>query len=322
MDFGGISTIVLPVFALIGIGYGVATFKLLPEHVGDAVGDFVFVIATPALIFRTLATANFAGPSPWLLWMTYFVSAVIIWFLGDAIVRYGFKRDARAGMIGGVSSAFANTVLVGIPVVFAAYGEAGAVPFLLIVSIHMPFMMILSTVLIDRAEIADGVKQGGASIKQLAQRVADNLIRNPIILAVAASFLFRQTGLPLSGLPATIIERLADTAVPCALFSLGMSLKRYGIRGNLPPALALSFLKLAVFPALVWVIAEKVAGLPPLWTAAAVISSACPTGVNAYLIANRFHTGHALAANTITLTTAFGVVSVGFWLTFLQTFGS
>jgi len=321
MDFGGITNIVLPVFALIGIGYAVSTFKVLPEQVGDAVGDFVFVIATPVLIFKTLGTANFTGPSPWLLWGTYFASAMVIWFLGDAIIRYGFRRDARAGMIGGVSSAFANTVLVGIPVVFAAYGEAGAVPFLLIVSIHLPFMMVLSTVLIERAEVADGVKQGSPSVKQLATRVADSLIRNPIIMAIVASFLFRQTGLPLSGLAATITDRLSDAAVPCALFSLGMSLKRYGIRGNLPPALALTTLKLFVFPALVWVIAEKVAGLPPLWTAAVVVCAACPTGVNAYLIANRFHTGHALAANTITLTTAFAVVTIGFWLSILQTFG-
>lgn len=321
MDSGGISTIVLPVFALIAIGYGVAGFKLLPEHVGDAVGDFVFVIATPALIFRTLVTANFSGPSPWLLWFSYFAAVLVIWLIGDTIVRYGFRRDARAGVIGGVSSAFANTVLVGIPVVFTAYGEAGGAPFLLIVSVHLPFMMILSTVLIERAEVADGVKQGGSSPKKLAIRVADTLARNPIVIAVVASFAFRFTELPLSGIPSEIIDKLAAAAVPCALFSLGMSLKRYGIRGNLPPALALSALKLVVFPALVWVIAAKVAGLPPLWTAAAVISAACPTGVNAYLIANRFHTGHALAANTITLTTAFGVVSVGFWLTILQTFG-
>ncbi len=322
MDLGGIIDIVLSVFALIAIGYGVAAFRVLPEQVGDAVGDFVFVIATPVLIFKTLGTADFDGPSPWLLWFAYFSSALIIWLAGDVIVRRGFGRDARAGVIGGVSSAFANTVLVGIPVAFAALGTAGAVPFLLIISIHLPLMMVLSTVLIDRAEVADGTKQGGTSVRDMATRVAVNLARNPIVIAVLASFAFRTTGLPLEGLAAMVTDSLAGAAVPCALFSLGMSLKRYGIRGNLPPALGLSALKLILFPALVWLIADRIAGLPPLWTAAAVLCAACPTGVNAYLIANRFRTGHALAANTITLTTAFGVVTISIWLILLNTFGS
>jgi len=321
MEFGGISAIVLPVFALIGIGYGVSAFKVLPDTVGDAVGDFVFVIAIPVLVFKTLVTANFAGPSPWLLWLTYFTCVVAVWLLGDAIVRLVFKRDARAGLIGGISAAYGNTVLLGIPVVFAAYGEAGAIPFLLIISIHMPFMMVLSTVLMERAEVADGTKPAGDSVRQMAMRIVNSLARNPIVLGVIGSFLYRLTGLGFSGVPLAVAEKLADAAAPCALFTLGMSLKRYGIRGNLPPALALSVLKLGVFPALVWVVADRLAGLPPLWTAAAVISAACPTGVNAYLIANRFRTGLALSANMITLTTAFGVVTMGFWLSILQAYG-
>ena len=45
-----------------------------------------------------------------------------------------------------------------------------------------------------------------------------------------------------------------------------------------------------------------------------VITAACPTGVNAYLVANRFGTGQALASNAITLTTGLAVVTVAVWL--------
>jgi predicted permease len=44
-----------------------------------------------------------------------------------------------------------------------------------------------------------------------------------------------------------------------------------------------------------------------------VLISSVPTGVNAWLIANRFGVGHSLAASTITLTTALGAISVTFW---------
>ena len=39
--------------------------------------------------------------------------------------------------------------------------------------------------------------------------------------------------------------------------------------------------------------------------------------MNAYLIATRIGTGHALSATAITLTTAASLVMMGFWLTVL-----
>lgn len=317
MDITATSAIVLEVFALIAIGYAVARFGLLRADIGDALGDFVFYVAVPVLIFRIVASADFAGPSPWLLWLSYFGAAVPVWIAGDLIVRRIFGRDARAGVIGGVSSAFANSVLLGIPVVLTAYGEAGAVPLLLIISVHMPVLMTVSSILIDRAQVADGVAAGGMALPAMAGKIGRGLAVNPVVLAVLAALVFRQTGLDLQGVPAAVAARFADAAVPCALFSLGMSLNKYGIRGNLPPALALSVVKLLVFPALVWLIAGRLVGLPPLWTAVAVVTAACPTGVNAYLIANYFRTGHALAANTITITSAAAIVSMAFWLSLL-----
>ena len=43
---------------------------------------------------------------------------------------------------------------------------------------------------------------------------------------------------------------------------------------------------------------DAAVGLPPLGVAALTLTAACPTGVNAYLIASRLGTGEALASNT------------------------
>ena len=56
-----ILAIVLPVFGLIGIGALFAWTKLLSHASGDALSDFVFVVAIPLLIFRIVATADFSG---------------------------------------------------------------------------------------------------------------------------------------------------------------------------------------------------------------------------------------------------------------------
>jgi len=54
---------VLPVFILILLGWLIAKSGLLKAETGDALGEFVFKIAVPMLIFRTLATAHFEGVS-------------------------------------------------------------------------------------------------------------------------------------------------------------------------------------------------------------------------------------------------------------------
>ena len=111
-----------------------------------------------------------------------------------------------------------------------------------------------------------------------------------------------------------VVGRIGDVAATLALFSVGMNLRHYGISGNVRAALAVGFIKLIVMPALVFFVVAFVIHLPPVWAKAIVIAAACPTGVNAYLVASRFNTGQALASNAITLTTALAVVTVAFWL--------
>jgi hypothetical protein len=310
--------IVLPVFGLIAIGYAVAWSGLLDRAVGNALVDFVFIIAIPLLIFRTIATADFTGVAPWRLWLPYFSVFGLIWFLGDVLIRRLFGRDARAGLVAGVSAAYGNTVLVGIPLVIAAYGHEGAVAIALIVAVHMPVMMVASAILIGHAERRDGVGDGHTGLAAMFRSVAANLLRNPIIIGLLAGFVWLLIDLPFAGLPATLVNRLADVAAPLALFAMGMSLRKYGIRRNVPAGMVLSILKLFVMPGLVLLLARYVVPMPPVWVKVAVVAAACPTGVNAYLVAARFRTGEALASNAITLSTGLAVVTTSFWLSVVE----
>lgn len=306
--------IVLPVFGLIALGYAAAWSRLLDRGVGDALAEFVFVVAIPVLIFRTIATADFGGASPWLLWLPYFAVFAVMWILGDVLIRRLFGRDARAGLVAGVSSAYGNTVLVGIPLSIAAYGDEGAVAIALIVAVHMPVMMAASAVLISRAERRDGVGEGVTGLPAVARNVVGNLLKNPIIIGLILGFIWFLIDPPFTGLPATLVNRLADVAAPLALFAMGMSLRKYGIRHNVPAGIVLSVLKLAIMPALVLMLARYVVPMPLVWAKVAVVAAACPTGVNAYLLAARFRTGEALASNAITLSTGLAVVTASFWL--------
>ncbi|MXN65072.1 AEC family transporter [Stappia sp. GBMRC 2046] len=308
--------VVLPVFALIGIGYGSARIGLLDARIGDALGQFVFVIAIPVLIFKTLATSSLGGVSPWGFWFAYFTGVAVVWTLGTLIIRKLYGREARAGVIAGISAAFANTVMVGIPLITAVFGEPGLVPLFVLISIHLPLLTIVCAIVMERAAVVDGTEKG-RPIGEILKTVLNNLITNPIVVGILAGAFWQIVGLPVDGLFKVILDQIGGAALPVALFSLGMSMVRYGIRGNVGPAIILSTLKAFVMPAVVYVMARYAVGLPPLWVSVATLTACCPTGINAFLFASRYGTGHAMSANSITFTTAGAVVTTGLWMAFL-----
>ncbi len=308
-----IVTIVLPVFGLIGIGYAVAWARLLPEGSDRALADFCFIIALPLLIFRVLATADFSGGSPVNVWLAYYVGFAVVWTIGTLTVRRLLGRDARTGVVAGVSSAFPNMLLLAIPLVIVAYGDKGAAALAVLITINLPVMMTVSTILNERALVVDGVS-AHANLRAALWAATIALATNPIIIGIAAGIVWRLTGLPLGGPVGTVISRLSGIAGTLALFTVGMTLRRYGLSGNVRPALIIAGLKLIVMPAIVFALLATVIPLPPVWAKALVIGAACPTGVNAWLVAARFRTGEAMASNAITLSTAAAVVTVAAWL--------
>lgn len=309
-----IANIVLPVFGLVGIGYVVAWIRLLPEGTDAGLSEFSFTIGIPLLLFRTVVGADFSHGSPWLLWAVYFPILALVWVAGTIVVRRLFGRDARAGLVGGVSASYSNALLIGLPLVLIAYGDDGASAMALLLAVHLAVMMMVSAVLIERAAVTDHLKDREAGLSVMLRSIARNLVSNPIFIAIIAGNLWNATGLVLPGLAQTLIDRLADVAATIALFAMGMSLQRFGLRGNVIPAVALAALKLVAMPALVFVSTMWVFPLPSVWAKAMVLAAACPTGVNAYLIAVRFRTGEGLASNSIIITTALAVVTVSVWL--------
>jgi predicted permease len=312
-----IANIVLSIFGLIGIGYGTARIGLLGQEVGKGLADFVFTIAIPVLLFKTLASADFGIAAPWRIWSAYFAGAGLTWTLSHIAIRRLFKRDARAGVVAGLSGSYGNTVLIGIPLVQTAFGEAGMVSLLIIIAVHLTVMMLASLILFEWALRVDGVASGAVDRSAIWRRFITNLARNPIVIGVLTGIVWRLADLPVTGVPAMLIDPLAQIAGPVALFATGMGLARYGIARNVPQALVITVFKLGAMPAIV-LAAGWAIGLAPLGIAVATLAAACPTGVNPFLIAGRFGTGEAIASNAIAISTVAGFASVAIWLAILQ----
>lgn len=284
----------------------------LHERTGEVLGQFVFNIAIPVLLFRTLSTASFDGTAPLPLWTAYFVPVAITWVFATLIVRRVFGRDERAGVVAGIAASFSNTVLIGIPLVQSQYGDAGFAILALILAVHLPIMMVASVTLFDLAE-AHANERAGTTVRAMLTQFARGLATNPILFGIIAGLAWRVTGLNISALPGALIDRIGGVAGTLALLSLGMSLVRFGIARNVPQGLAVAAAKLLLMPFLALMLCLAL-DLPTLTIQVVVVVAAMPTGVNPYLIASRFGTGEAMASNAMVLSTAMAPATLAFWL--------
>lgn len=302
---------VLPVFLMIFVGWVLVATGYIKAEAGIALSEFVFKLAVPVLLFRTLAQADFHGAFPVRLWIAYFGGVAVTWTVGHLLASRLFGADQRTATVTGVSSAFANTVFIGLPLVERTVGADGLVAISILIAIHLPVMMIASSLLIERAERKD-IGSPPVGWVELLRYLGKSLSRNPLVFGILGGVLWNLSGVALDGVPGLVADQLSAIAGPAALVSLGMAMRRYGTGGNMRMASAATVLKLFLLPFCVMILA-RLLGLSADWQAALVLTAAVPTGVNAWLIASQFRTAESLAATTITVTTALGVVSVMFW---------
>jgi predicted permease len=301
-----IAEIVLPLFGVIALGYVAGWTGLLRERTAEGLSDYVYTVAIPLLIFRTLSEATLPAALPWAYWFAYFAGAFIAWAAGQAISALVFARPTREAIVHGFASGQANIVLVGIPLVLAAFGEAGALPLFLLIAVNLPLMMTVASLMIE----GSGAGISRAAFLSLARNFATNFVLIGFVAGMTAQFLGFRLGGPAKG----VVDLVVASAVPCALFAMGLALRRYGVTGDIGVTSTLAALKLLAHPLIVFLIVRYVVVLPPVWAGVAVTFAAMPCGINAYLLAERYKAGVPGTAGAVSLSTALAVLTVSLWL--------
>jgi malonate transporter len=293
--------IVLPVFGLIGVGYGARQINLVTDRAGDGLSEFVFTLAVPCLIFRTLVRAEIPAVQPWGYWISYFTGVAVVWAIATLVGQRFFKLGGTASVVAGFSAGQANTVLVGIPMILKAYGQEGAVPLFLLIAVHLPVTMTLATVLAE-----------GRATSPLA--ILRRLITHPIIIGILAGSAFRPVAAYVPAELWQVIDLIASAAIPCSLIGMGIALRRYGLEAGWELPLVISVLKLFIHPLVVFLLATLVFDMPRAWAGVAVLFAACPSGINAYLFAERYGEGVAVASSAVALSTVLALGTILVWL--------
>ena len=304
----GLLGIIGPVFGLILMGAAAVRLKWLEVPAIKGMSDFVFFAAMPSLLFLSITTApplrllDVAG--------SFLAGAVVLFAVAVVIGRRFLGLRLASASIFGLNAVFGNTVMLGIPIVDAAYGREGVANLLAVVVFHSAFLLPLATILIE----ADTGR--GQGVFGVLWASVPGLLRNPVIVTMLVALSWRFLGVPVPGGMQRFLSLLGGAGPPLALFCLGASLPKPQGWSDLAEVLIGGVLKLLVMPVLVGVIAYGV-GVTGVAFKVVVLASALPTGANAFMLARRFSTMAEASASIVVASTAVSVVTLAVLLSWL-----
>lgn len=319
-----ILAIVTPVFGLIAVGYLAGYFKILRPETGAGVSDFAFTIGLPAVLFRTIATAELTVVSPLAVLASFFGAAWTAWLTATLLTRFVLRRDAADAPSIAMSSVFGNTVMLGLPLSLQTFGPDAAATMALILAVHAPLLWMTGTVHMEwvgapEADATADTRQSGA--KRVLVALWRDLTRNPIIIAVLFGIAWRVLGITLPEPLDKTLALLAQAGVPAALVALGLSLVRFEIKGQMPTLWSIVVVKLLLMPAVAWLLAVKVFHLPLAAAGVVVVFASVPTGANAFLFAIRYNRAVNSASGSVALGTLIAALTVSLALSAMKSGG-
>ncbi|MEL6922248.1 MAG: AEC family transporter, partial [Pseudomonadota bacterium] len=299
---------IAPVFILIAIGYVAVRSGYVKPGMGEALNTYAVKIAVPILLFRAMATLDFAQAFSVPLLISFYTGAIACFVLGIVGARIIFKRRPGEAVVIGFGATFSNSVLLGLAIVERSHGETALVPAFGIIAFHASSLYIMGMVTMEL------MRRDGRPMNETLKAAGKSIIANPLMIAILLGVGFNFSGLPLADPFETATAMVAASAIPAALVGIGASMTQYRMRSGLRESAYIAFLSLLVHPFIVLVLGHYVFELNELMLLAAVTIAAMPPGVNIYIFASMYDRAVDVAASAFLLSTLLAVVSVTLWL--------
>lgn len=300
--------IVLPVFLVIALGYGLRRTGFLNREISAAISRLVFFVAAPALLARATAGNSLDETfNPTVLLVVILVTIVV----GACVYTACFRcAKARRGVIA-QGSFHSNMVFVGMPLIIYAYGEDSVNAVAVLISFMVIFCNFQGAVLLILPQQNQSLR-----MSTLMARTGLSVLRNPLIIACAAGILFSLTGLELPVALDRTLALVGRTAAPLALIVVGAGIDFQRLKNDLRTAVFVSLAKTTVYPALVY-IGLKTMGLSGPDLRLPVMIMAAPTAVVSYIMAQELDGDEKLAGAVVIGSTLISLVTTIGWLVFL-----
>jgi len=289
--------IILPVFALIGVGVLLDRAFKLDLTTLSRLNFYVFV---PALVLVRLLDSRLDGDLIGLVVLFNLAHMALLLALCWLIFGWGELRRDRPLLT--AAALFNNSGNYGIPFAQLAFGDLGVQ----VMALVLVFQNVTSFTL--------GLWLLGDEHARWRERLL-SVLKAPVLYAVGAALLLNALHLEL---PAPIyfpLGQLANGLVPIALLTLGVQLSRVRLGGQIGALTAASAVRLIVAPLLALGLAWVWPGGPSEQVFPVLIcAAALPVAVNVYILAMEYRRRPELASLIVFWSTLVSAVTLTAWL--------
>ncbi|MBP2228212.1 putative permease [Azospirillum agricola] len=294
--------IVLPMFILVLVGFYAGKSGNFSNTMSQGISRFLGIYALPGLLFVAMAKAKIPDPIEWGFVASFFIAAFIVFAIGSGWMWMRRRREEIA--IVGFATSFSSIGLLGAPILMDAYGSGVALPVMLLIVFQSPLLFTTATI------IAEALRSSGGRPIPTALAAVKATLLSPMILSIVLGLAVNLLHVPMPEVVLKAASLIASTVLPCACFTLGTALSYSPLTGKLIPATVMALMKVALHPALTWVLAAKVFHLPPDWMAPAVTAAALPIGINVYAVAERYQAGRELVSMSLLISSMLSPLSI------------
>ncbi|MCX3059359.1 AEC family transporter [Streptomyces beihaiensis] len=283
---------------VIAVGYVIGRLGSLDKHGQEVLTWLAFHVATPALLFTTLAKADLSVILSSRLLVTALSTAAMagIFIAVGAARGWGLSRTT----IGALCSSYVNSGNLGIPIAVYVLGDASLVAPVLLFQQIVVVPVALTILDVSEASRTSGKRQ------TWGRRLATPF-RNPIAIGALSGVAVSAAGWTVPSPVLGPVELIAHMSVPTILIAFGISLcgsSWPGGRGvDRVPVLLSTALKAVGQPTVAWALAALVFGLRGAPLLDVVVTSSLPAAQNLFTYASRYGVGERLARESILLST-------------------
>jgi len=307
-----IAGLILPLFGLIGLGYLTARITRHPVEGLGWLNIFILYLALPAMFIRLLSRT----PLEQLTQVDFALASLLATYLMFAIV-FGIARIVRRTTVAeatlhGLAGCYGNIGYMGPAIALLSFGDAAAAPLALILMFDNTAHFCVAPAMMA---VSGSERRGFAAI---AISVMRRIVTHPIIVSIIIGMLIAWLRPPIPDAVDRLIEYLAQTAAPCALFAMGVTLALRPLKRHPVEMMYIVPAKLLVHPVIMYVVLGLIGDYDPVWIFTAVLLAALPTATNVFVIAQQYHVWIERASASILITTSISVLTVSLLLYALQ----
>ncbi|MFI5728583.1 AEC family transporter [Kribbella sp. NPDC051587] len=277
------------------LGYLVGLAGVLRSEDELVLSRLAFFVATPALLFTTVARADLHSIFSVVL-VTNLASLLVVQVIFLLVAVLLWRRSRSEATVGVLASSYVNAGNLGVPIAAYVLGNGA-----LVAPIVLFQLLVFAPVAFA---ILDGDRQGSGRRVQLKSLLTRPL-RNPLTVASLLGLVAAAFDVPLPTILMRPIDLLAAAAVPVALIAYGLSLSagaKDSISVQRDVVLAV-VLKTVAQPLIAYTVARWVLDLHGTALLAPTLLAALPTAQNVYVYAVHYRTSRTLARSAVLIST-------------------